>query len=124
MSHETKIDPWKTNTKNNEAKFSTIQISRENWKKNQSIKWYIKKTKQIAIKRIRTKSSIKIKRNKIMMNKIKNKINQENDKKKSQSKEWWSNWIQKLNEIKYWGMKFKKNQLKNTLKAKQMRWGL
>jgi len=46
-----------------------------------------KKTKQIAIKRIRTKSSIKIKRNKIMMNKIKNKINQENDKKKSQSKE-------------------------------------
>jgi len=87
VSHETKIDPWKTNTKNNEAKFSTIQISRENWKKNQSIKWYIKKTKQIAIKRIRTKSSIKIKRNKIMMNKIKNKINQENDKKKSQSKE-------------------------------------
>jgi hypothetical protein len=55
-------------------------------KKNQSIKWYIKKTKQIAIKRIRTKSSIKIKRNKIMMNKIKKK-NQENDKKKSQSKE-------------------------------------
>ena len=43
-------------------------------KKNQSIKWYIKKTKQIAIKRIRTKSSIKIKRNKIMMNKIKKQI--------------------------------------------------
>jgi hypothetical protein len=53
--------------------------------KNQSIKG-LKKTKQIAIKRIRTKSSIKIKRNKIMMNKIKKK-NQENDKKKSQSKE-------------------------------------
>jgi hypothetical protein len=59
--------------KNNEAKFSTIQISRENWKKNQSIKG-LKKTKQIAIKRIRTKSSIKIKRNKIMIDKIKKKI--------------------------------------------------
>jgi len=42
-------------------------------KKNQSIKG-LKKTKQIAIKRIRTKSSIKIKRNKIMIDKIK-KIN-------------------------------------------------
>jgi hypothetical protein len=29
-------------------------------------------------------------------------------KKKSQSKERGSNWIQKLNEIKYWEMKLKK----------------
>jgi hypothetical protein len=27
--------------------------------------------------------------------KLKNKINQEKDKKKKESKEWWSNWIKK-----------------------------
>jgi hypothetical protein len=39
------------------------------------------KQKQIAIIRMRTESDIKIKWNKIMINKVKNKINQDKDKK-------------------------------------------
>jgi hypothetical protein len=52
--------------------------------------------------------------------KLKNKINQEKDKKqkKYQSKEWWLNWIKKLNKIKCQGMKSKNKKTSKNIKRK------
>jgi hypothetical protein len=40
--------------------------------------------------------------------------------RKQKSKEWWLNWIQKLYETKFLGMKLKKKKLQKALQAKQI----